>query len=217
MRILVATANKGKIIELKQILGEQRFEMVGLDGLAATEEIETGSTFAENALLKARYYHRLTGLPTIADDSGLEVEALGGAPGIYSARYGGPGAKDGDRTAKLLGEIKDVPPESRGAKFVCAAAFVCEGREQVFVESVRGSLLAALRGSGGFGYDPIFFYEPLGKTFAELRLDEKIDVGHRGLAFRRLARWLNESRVLDTVESGDKIIDPIAETSASER
>jgi XTP/dITP diphosphohydrolase len=217
MRILVATANKGKIIELKQILGEQRFEMVGLEGLEATEEIETGSTFAENALLKAHYYHRLTGLPTIADDSGLEVDALGGAPGIYSARYGGPGAKDADRTAKLLGEIKDVPPESRSARFVCAAAFVCGGLEQVFVESVRGLLLTAPRGSGGFGYDPIFFYEPLGKTFAELTLDEKIDVGHRGLAFRRLARWLNESRVLDTVESGDKIIDPTAETSASER
>src|SRR5215211_5674566 len=113
MRVLLATTNRGKIFELKQILCEKRIEVAGLDDRATTEEVETGSTFAENALLKARHYHRQLGLPTIADDSGLEVEALQGAPGIASARYGGPGFTDAERTARLLDALEEVSSENR--------------------------------------------------------------------------------------------------------
>ncbi|HVG21914.1 MAG TPA: RdgB/HAM1 family non-canonical purine NTP pyrophosphatase [Blastocatellia bacterium] len=197
MRVLLATTNSGKVLELKRILGEQGIEVVGLDNKATTEDIETGSTFAENALLKARHYHRHSGLTTIADDSGLEVESLGGAPGIASARYGGAGATDADRTAKLLAELKDVPPENRAARFVCAAAIVWGGGERVFTGEARGILLGEPRGQNGFGYDPVFYYEPLGRTFAELTLAEKSEVSHRGRAFHGLARWLNESGLLE--------------------
>jgi XTP/dITP diphosphohydrolase len=197
VRVLLATTNKGKILELKQILGEQAIEVVGLDDSATTEWIETGSTFAENALLKARYYHEQSGLPTIADDSGLEVEALGGAPGIASARYGGAGATDAERTARLLAAMKDAPSENRAARFVCAAAIVWKGGEQVFTEEARGAVLTEPRGQNGFGYDPVFYYEPLAKTFAELTPAEKSLVSHRGRAFHRLAGWLNESGLLE--------------------
>lgn len=197
MRVLLATTNKGKILELMQILGGQGIEVVGLDDSATTEWIETGSTFAENALLKARYYHGQSGLPVIADDSGLEVEALGGAPGIASARYGGAGATDADRTAKLLAAMKDVASENRAARFVCAAAIVWEGGEQVFTEEAQGTVMSEPRGQNGFGYDPIFYYGPLAKTFAELTPAEKSLVSHRGRAFHRLARWLNESGLLE--------------------
>jgi XTP/dITP diphosphohydrolase len=202
MRVLLATTNRGKILELNRILGEQGIEVVGLDDSATTEEIETGSTFAENALLKARHYHRHSGLPTIADDSGLEVEALNGAPGIASARYGGAGATDANRTAKLLAAMKDVPTENRAARFVCAAALVWKGGEQVFTEDAKGVVLTELRGQNGFGYDPVFYYAPLGKTFAELTPAEKSVVSHRGRAFHRLARWLNESGLLEAADEG---------------
>ena len=128
--MLLATTNEGKIIELRRILSEQGIDLVGLDVSASTEEIETGATFAENALLKARHYYQTSGLPTIADDSGLEVEALGGAPGVRSARWAGPTASDAERVVKLLDELKDVPPGNRAARFVCAAAVVWQGGEQ---------------------------------------------------------------------------------------
>lgn len=191
MRILLATTNEGKIIELKRILSEQGIDLVGLDASASTEEIETGETFAENALLKARHYHQISGLPTIADDSGLEVEALGGAPGVRSARYAGPAASDAERVVKLLDELKDVPPGNRTARFVCAAAIVWDSGERVFEDEAHGLVLDAPRGSNGFGYDPIFYYEPLRKTFAELTRSEKSEVSHRGRAFGQLTLWLN--------------------------
>lgn len=205
MRVLIATANKGKIAELERLLSGQRLELSGLGNLETDEVIETGATYAENALLKARYYHAMTRMPTIADDSGLEFEALGGRPGVYSARYGGPGATDADRIAKLLNELKGVPPENRTARFVCAAAIAWDGGERVFVAEAPGSILEQPRGSGGFGYDPIFYYPQMGRTFAELDPDEKAAVSHRGLAFRRLTSWLKRPGVLDTVKAGDKI------------
>jgi XTP/dITP diphosphohydrolase len=205
VRILLATSNQGKIAELRLIMGERLIEVVGLTATASTDEIETGSSFAENALLKARYYHRITNLPTVADDSGLEVEALGGAPGIYSARYAGPAADDPRRIAGLLDQMRGLPAESRGAHFTCAAAIVWGGGERVFQDRVRGLILESARGSNGFGYDPVFFYEPLEKTFAELTPEEKARVSHRGRAFRRLAGWLSDSGVLDTPRSGDRI------------
>jgi XTP/dITP diphosphohydrolase len=192
MELLLATTNEGKIKELRKILGEEGFELIGL-GDWATEVEETGETFTENALLKARYYHQVSGLPTIADDSGLEVEALQGAPGVYSARYAGPGASDLDRLIKLLEEMKEAPTEKRAARFVCGAALVWNGGERVFAGEAHGTLLKELRGQGGFGYDPIFYYAPLGKTFAELTDKEKAEVSHRGIAFRQLAAWLKES------------------------
>jgi len=206
VRILLATTNPGKLAELKQILGEQRIEGVGLSDSASTEEIEAGSTFEENALLKARYYFGVSGTPTIADDSGLEVDALGGAPGIFSARYAGAGSGDGDRIAKLLEEMKDLPAQRRTARFICAAAVVWEGGEKVFLNEVHGIILKSPRGSNGFGYDPVFLYHPLGKTFAELTPSEKADVSHRGQAFRRLAACLGESGVLDSSKSDDRIV-----------
>ena len=208
MRILLATMNEGKIKELKRMLQNEGLEVTGLDAIATDEDIETGSTFAENALLKARYYHTMTGLTTIADDSGLEVDALGGAPGIYSARYGGPAATDGDRIIKLLGELQEVPIEARGARFVCAAAIVWGGGERVFEDESRGFVLTRPRGDGGFGYDPVFYYPPLDRTFAELMPEEKEEVSHRGRAFQKLAGWLKGSDALDMMKSSDKINDP---------
>ena len=135
----------------------------------------------------------------------MEVESLGGAPGIYSARYAGPAAWDAGRITQLLDKMKGLSKERRSARFTCAAAFVWEGGERVFLDQVQGVILESPRGENGFGYDPIFFYEPLGKTFAELRPSEKAQVSHRGQAFRRLATWLSESSVLDTPRSGDRI------------
>lgn len=193
MQLLLATTNQGKIRELNKLFAEAGLSLIGLGDWASDEELETGETFAENALLKARYYHQVSGLATIADDSGIEVEALDGAPGIYSARYAGAEASDRDRVNKLLAELQDVPPEKRGARFVCVAAIVWSGGERVFTGEACGILLKEVRGEGGFGYDPIFYYPPLGKAFAELTESEKTLVSHRGLAFRQLLEWLQES------------------------
>lgn len=217
---MLATTNTGKIRELNRILGDAGLNVVGLNQLQSLEEpeaveIETGSTFAENALLKAHYYFARTGLTTIADDSGLEVDALAGAPGIYSARYAGPDATDRDRVEKLLGELKGIEAARRGARFVCAAAIRWDAGERVFLDEARGRLLDHLRGEGGFGYDPIFYYEPLGKTFAELTEEEKAIVGHRGRAFRQLTQWLKGSGLLDSLSSNDRIKNPAEDHSAS--
>ena len=205
MQLLLATTNPGKIRELRLMLGELPVDLLGLETADSTDEIETGVAFAENALLKARHYHRAGrsranrggDLVTIADDSGLEVEALGGRPGIGSARYAGPEASDADRIAKLLGELKEVPSPRRGARFVCVAAAVWDGGERTFTGEARGRLLAAPRGTGGFGYDPLFLYEPLGKTFAELTELEKAAISHRGRALHDLVVWLKK-----TLETG---------------
>ncbi|MFY9557846.1 MAG: RdgB/HAM1 family non-canonical purine NTP pyrophosphatase [Blastocatellia bacterium] len=202
----MATTNRYKIAELKRILSDSGIQVMALAESDSTEKIENGSSFAENALLKARYYQRLQESPTIADDSGLEVKVLGGAPGLHSARYAGPTATDEDRIARLLEEMKDVDDSQRWARFVCAAAMVWEGGEKVFLAEVQGSVLRKPRGENGFGFDPIFFYQPLGKTFAELTVSEKATVSHRGQAFRALVAWLTESGVLDTPRSNDRIV-----------
>lgn len=214
MRILLASTNMGKTVELRQMLAQTGVELAALGDLATAEQIETGSTFSENALLKARYYRDASGLPTIADDSGLEVSALGGAPGVHSARYGGPGVSDADRIKKLLDAMKDVPPEKRCARFVCVAAISWDGGEQAFRGEAVGQILTEPRGVGGFGYDPVFFYEPLGKTFAELTATEKAKVSHRGRAFRQLAEWLRETPALDSSRPGDRIDNPTGDTRA---
>lgn len=193
MKLLVATTNQGKVEEIREILTDSGKEIVGLCDLEVVSDAdETGSTFGENALIKARYYHSLTGLVTLADDSGLEVEELAGAPGVRSARYAGPGATDEQRISKLLGQLTGVPESRRRARFVCAAAIVWGHGQRLFVAEVGGSILTEPRGSNGFGYDPVFLYPLLDKTFAELSRLQKSRISHRGKAFRRVESWLEE-------------------------
>ena len=150
-------------------------------GAVAPEENE--ATYRGNALLKARAAARLTGAWALGDDSGLEVDALGGAPGLHSARYGGPGLDDAGRCARLLEALRDVPEARRTARFRCVIAIVNpQGREAVVEAVAEGTILGAARGTGGFGYDPLFFYPPLGRTFGELSDAEKSHVSHRALA-----------------------------------
>ena len=196
LRIVLATRNPHKVAELRRILAAAGFtgELVGLDAYPDAPEVpETGSTFADNALLKARAIAAFTGLPAVADDSGLTVDALHGMPGVLSARWSG---KHGDDVANLelvLGQLTDV--EQRGAAFVCAAALVAgaqpvagtQPREWTVTGVLSGSLTRAPRGSNGFGYDPIFVPAGLTTTTAELSAEEKDAISHRGRAFRALA------------------------------
>jgi XTP/dITP diphosphohydrolase len=152
---------------------------------------ETGRTFAENAVLKARYYATRSGLLAVADDSGIAVDALNGAPGLFSARFGGEDADDGERNRLLLSKLAGVPPERRGARFTSCVA-LARGEEILFqaTESVEGRIADEPRGANGFGYDPIFFYPPFGRTFGEIPREQKDRVSHRGKAFARLREFL---------------------------
>jgi XTP/dITP diphosphohydrolase len=199
-RLLLASRNAKKLVELRRILAAspaaERFELVGLADVAEYEEVpESGLTFAENALIKAREGVRHTGLPTVADDSGLAVDALNGMPGVFSARWSG---KHGDDLANLelvLGQLGDVPDEHRGAAFVAAAALVTpDGAEQVVEGRMTGRVIRAPRGEGGFGYDPIFVPDGHTRTSAELSPDEKDAISHRGKAFRALAELIAAGR-----------------------
>lgn len=198
--LLLATTNPGKVREIRRVLAGLPITLLTLaDRPAILPPEETGRTFAENALLKARYYAAATGLPTVAEDSGLAVDALGGRPGIESARY--PGATYPDKFANLYRELAPLP-RPWTARFVCALAFVepapagppavvppprftCEGE-------VRGEIAPEPRGANGFGYDPLFFYPPYGCTLGEATDDQKLAVSHRGRAFRQFAAWLAE-------------------------
>jgi XTP/dITP diphosphohydrolase len=187
-RVLLATRNAGKLRELARILAPYGLE---LEGAAYDPGAETGATFAENALAKAREGVAATGLPTIADDSGLTVEALNGMPGILSARWAGRHGDDLANLLLLLGQLEDVPEERRGAAFVCAAAYALpDGRSEVVLGEMRGTLVRAPRGANGFGYDPIFVPTGYTVTSAELEPDEKDAISHRGQAFRALAPLL---------------------------
>jgi XTP/dITP diphosphohydrolase len=195
-RLLLATRNAGKLAELQRLL-EAAVPGVEVVGLRDVEEYpeapETGATFEENALLKAREAARYTGLPAVADDSGLTVDALNGMPGVLSARWSGRHGDDDANTALLLGQLADVPDERRGAAFVCAAALVTPGgTERVLERRWRGSLAREKRGSNGFGYDPVFVPEGLDVTSAELEPAEKDARSHRGQAFAALVPVLAE-------------------------
>jgi XTP/dITP diphosphohydrolase len=185
-RLVVATLNRAKGRELRALLADVPGEVVLLaDVPGATLPEETGATYRENALLKAHAGARLTGALTLGDDSGLEVDALGGAPGLHSARFGGPGLDDAGRIALLLELLSGVPPARRGARFRCVIALVEPGgREQVVEGTVEGAITEAPRGAGGFGYDPVFFYPPLGRTFGELPAETKLRVDHRSAAIQ---------------------------------
>lgn len=190
--LLLASQNQGKLAEMRLLVAGLPFRVVGPRefGIDQSPE-ETGTTFLENARLKARHYAALSGLLAVADDSGLSVDALDGAPGLYTSRFGGEGASDEARNLLLLERLRGVPRERRGARFSCALALVWAG-EVLFevLESVEGRIAEEPRGSGGFGYDPVFFYPPFGCTFAEAAGEDKDRVSHRGKAFARLRGFL---------------------------
>jgi XTP/dITP diphosphohydrolase len=190
-RLLLATRNAKKLSELRRILeaSTATVALVGLAEVAAYDEMpETGLTFVKNALLKAREGAKHTGLPTIADDSGITVDALNGMPGVFSARWSGRHGDDVANLNLLLAQISDVDDPHRGAAFVCAAALVLpDGREFTVEADMPGRLVRTARGSGGFGYDPIFVPEGESRTSAEMNPAEKDAISHRGKAFRALA------------------------------
>jgi XTP/dITP diphosphohydrolase len=191
--LLLATRNARKLAELRRILlGVVPVELVGLGDVAPYDEApETGASFAENALAKAREAVAHTGLPAVADDSGLAVDALAGMPGVLSARWAGPARDDAANLRLVLDQIAEVPDDRRGAAFVCAAALVTPaGQERVVEGRVGGTLLREPRGTGGFGYDPIFVPAGETRTTAELSPAEKDAISHRGKAFRALAEHL---------------------------
>jgi XTP/dITP diphosphohydrolase len=197
-RALLATRNPKKLVELRRILEPVvAIEIVGLDGVAPYPEApETGATFAENALLKAREGVRYTGLATIADDSGIAVDALNGMPGIFSARWSGKHGADDANLDLLLAQLADVPDSRLSATFVCAAALVLpDGTEHTVEGRMPGRLIRARRGEGGFGYDPIFVADGHTRTNAELSPTEKDAISHRGQAFRALADILATSKL----------------------
>jgi XTP/dITP diphosphohydrolase len=191
--LLLASQNSGKLNEMRLLAEGLPFRVLGPRDLGLHEAPdETGETFLENATIKALAYARLSGLLTVADDSGLSVDALGGAPGLYSSRFGGEGASDLDRNRLLLEKLRDVPRERRGARFTSAVVVAREG-EVLFQaqESVEGTIAEEMRGANGFGYDPLFFYPPFGRTFGEVTRKEKDLVSHRGKAFARLREFLS--------------------------
>jgi XTP/dITP diphosphohydrolase len=191
--LVVATGNRGKLREFRHLLAGLPFELVSLADLGVASPEETGSSFMANALLKARHAAAATGAAAIADDSGLEVDALGGAPGIYSARYAGPGADDRANNAKLLAALEGMPRDRRGARYRCALAFI-DGAADILLTADgvwEGAILDEPRGTGGFGYDAYFWLPELGMTAAELDPDEKNRRSHRGSALRALRDQLS--------------------------
>ena len=183
-KLLIATHNPGKIREYQTLLADLPLLVTSLRAEGIVDDVEeTGETFAANARLKARAYAHQSGLWTWADDSGLEVDALDGRPGVYSARYAGPGATDRDRYQKVLAELQQYPERPRSARFWCVVAIASPDDEIFTAEaSVEGEIIAAARGEHGFGYDPIFYLPDLGKTMAELPAEIKNQISHRGKA-----------------------------------
>jgi XTP/dITP diphosphohydrolase len=191
--VVLATRNTAKLRELARILGDQ-IRLAGLDSFPGAPDVpETGATFEENALLKARAIAAHTGLPAVADDSGLCVDALNGMPGVLSARWAGGHGDDKANLDLVLAQVADVPDARLGARFVCAAALVVPAgapREWVVTREVAGRLIRVPRGSGGFGYDPIFVPDGFDLTTAEMTPEAKDAISHRGRAFRALARFI---------------------------
>ena len=197
VKLLLATSNPGKLREYRALAGPGA--EIALDLLPDFASLppfeETAPTFAENAAGKALHYSRFTGELLLAEDSGLVVPALGGAPGPLSARWAGPDATDADRVRKLLEELKDRPTSERGARFVSVAALARRGEAvAIFSDFVEGVLTPEPQGGDGFGYDPIFLFEPLGRTFAELTVEEKNLYSHRARAFRKVVAFLRSRR-----------------------
>jgi XTP/dITP diphosphohydrolase len=193
-KIVLASGNPGKVREIRRILAEFGVEIVPQTDLGVGDAEETGSSFVENALIKAKHASLLTGLPAIADDSGLVVDALDGRPGVYSARYSGAAATDDSNIDKLLSELRGVPDDERTAAFHCCAVYVSTDGSTSLVAEGRwhGMILTQRRGTGGFGYDPVFFDPECGRTAAELGPELKNARSHRGKALTALAGMLRE-------------------------
>jgi XTP/dITP diphosphohydrolase len=193
VRVVLASSNRGKLNELSSLLAPLGLDLVPQNALGVETPPETGQTFAENALLKACHAAAATNLAALADDSGIEVDALGGRPGIHSARFAGEGASEADNLHKMLGAIRDVPPLQRTARYQCVIAFVAtatDPRPLLASGTWEGTLIDAPRGLGGFGYDPIFVPRGFNRTAAELDPGEKNSLSHRGQALRSLVRQL---------------------------
>ena len=194
MKLVCATRNRGKVIELRQLVPAEGLELLTLDDLPGAPEVEEDrDSFAGNATKKATEIMTATGLPALADDSGLEVDALHGAPGVHSARYAGDDATDMDRIVLLLKNLEGIPPERRTARFRCAVAFVHPDdprHVELFEGACEGRILEQVQGTGGFGYDPVFYVEQLGQTFAQIPAEQKNRISHRGLAMARMADYL---------------------------
>jgi XTP/dITP diphosphohydrolase len=196
LKAVLASSNAGKLRELAAILAPLGYELVAQSSLGIDTPPETGTTFTENALLKARHAARLSSMPALADDSGIEVDALGGRPGVYSARYAGEHATDEANLRKMLDELRGVPPERRAARYRCVIAFVSTANDPaplVAHGSWEGRVLAQPRGTGGFGYDPIFQPTGLNVSAAELSAADKNARSHRGEALRALAGLLRQA------------------------
>ncbi len=201
MIIVLATHNKDKLTELLPLLEPLGITIKILDDFPQIGEIpETGSTLAENALIKARTVHHRTGLPALADDTGLEVNCLGGKPGVKTGRYAGENASYDDNVEKLLTKLKTVPNTERSARFLTAIAYVDGARELLEKGVVEGRIINERKGVGGFGYDPVFYIPQLGKTFAEMTTTEKSKISHRGKAFRKM-KILLEQLIADPIEN----------------
>ena len=201
-KVVMASSNPGKLREINQILGNLGMEVLPQSDFGIPDAEETGLTFVENSILKARHAAQLTGLPAIADDSGLEVDALNGAPGIYSARYSlgpggsGTGATDENNLRKLLADLKDVPEEKRTARFQCLMVFMSHAQDPtpLICQGIwEGRILFEPRGEGGFGYDPIFYVPSKGCTSAELAPEVKNSLSHRGQALKKLVHALGST------------------------
>lgn len=187
-KLVLATANKGKLTEIKALLEPLGIEVASAAKMGFTEDVpETGATFRENAEIKARAVCQALGLPALADDSGLEVDALDGRPGVLSARYAGPGADDNAKWQKLLREMQGVPPDKRGAAFVCVMACCRPDGGIIFAEGrLQGSIALEPAGDGGFGYDPVFWLADRNLTVAQISKQEKNAISHRGRAIQHL-------------------------------
>ena len=192
--LLIATRNAGKLRELADLLAVTPFDLVSLVDVGIDDEVEeTGETFEQNAALKAETYSRLSGLPTLADDSGLEVDALEGEPGVRSARYAGPNASDDDRIAFLIGKLDNVPEDTWSARFRCVVAVAwLDQPTQLYPGACEGMIVRQARGDSGFGYDPVFYVPMLGKTMAELTSEEKNRISHRSVAARKASEALGD-------------------------
>jgi XTP/dITP diphosphohydrolase len=201
-KLLIATHNQGKLREFRQLLSDLDLEVADLDAVGITEDVEeTGTTFAENAILKARAYAEMSGLLTWADDSGLEIDALEGRPGVYSARYGGPGLSPRDRYLLVLDELKAHPRETWTARFRCVVALALPNGEVHTVEdAVEGVITDQPAGEHGFGYDPIFYIPEYQATMAEISAEIKNQISHRGKA-SRAARQLLQKLLADGTRS----------------
>ena len=196
MQIVLATHNRGKMKEMSSILAHLPVKLLTLDDFPQIGEIpETGETLKENAFIKAETVHQKTGLPALADDTGLEVDALDGAPGVHSSRYDGETATFEDNCRKMMQEMDGIPAEERTARFHTVIAFVSDSGNEWTEGMVEGRILEKKQGDGGFGYDPLFYYPPLKKTFAELNSVQKNNISHRGKALRNFCQIL-EKRIL---------------------